>query len=93
MKNTFNVIVAATALFCSAASAQANEQKYLLSVDTHADCKVPSIKLDAKTSKLKLIQIDIKGECSKYVLTPTTETRYGAFGEKVVTLTEVVPLP
>lgn len=84
--------IAAIALAAVSATAAPADQNYLLGMDEVAPQAAPTIEKRADGVYV-VVMTAIDGRWMKYTLTPTTETRYGAFGEPVVKLVDIVPLP
>jgi hypothetical protein len=87
MKRLLLSLMLAVAFTASAAE----PQRYLLGTDVVAPQKAPTIVKDGERYIITMQVID--GTWVKHTLTPTTETRYGAFGEPVVFLTDIIPNP
>jgi hypothetical protein len=87
--------LAVLSLAAMAASASSTEQRFLLNTDVVPAQAAPTI-VSVKDGNGERIVATFQrpdGVWVKHTLTPTSETRYGAFGEPVVRMTDVIPNP
>jgi len=83
----------ALSLAALATAAVAKEQLYLLNTDVVAPQAKPTIELVVDGERIVAIFQRTDGVWVKHTLTKTDETRYGAFGEPVVRMQDVIPNP
>ncbi len=95
MKKLICIAILAMTAVAAQAAAPASEQRYLLNTDVAAaqPSATTALVQDGNGERIVATFQRVDGTWVKHTLTKTNETQYGAFGERVVRITDIFPNP